>query len=114
MPEVILHQIHFNELPDQVKEKVVVTFRGWLFDVYKIIVMKRQIGQMFNELNTIIEFYKDDQGRKLFRVDDSGEQMGRFLGDQFARASKWDPNIMDKILINMMKRNDGEERLKIK
>lgn len=106
--------IPFNQLPEKVQEKVVITFRGWLNNVYRIIVTNKGIARMFYELNTPIEFYVDENGRKLFRVDDSGEKMAKFLGDQFAIAAKYDPMIMDKILINMMKRNDGDERLKVK
>lgn len=111
---IILHTIPYNSLPaDKIKQKVVVTFRGWLNDVYKIILKNQAIHEMFEQLNPSIEFYKDDQGRKLFRIDDSDERMARFLGDQFAIAAKWDPNIMDKVLTNMIKRNDGDDRLKV-
>lgn len=113
--------VPFNELSDAVKEKVVATFRSWLNDVYKILVTKGQIGQMFNELNTLVEFFVLTEGingaathRKLFRVDDTDEKLSKFLAEQFAVASIGDPQIQDKILMNMIKRNDGSARLKIK
>jgi hypothetical protein len=113
MAEIILHTIPYQQLPEKVKEKVIVTFRGWVNNVYKVLLRNKQIGEMFDQLNITIEFYKDSKGRKLFRIDDSDERMAKFLGDQFAIAAKWDPNIMDKVLLNMIKRNDDEPRLKV-
>lgn len=96
------------------KEKVVLTFREWMKDVYKIeMVLPKQIGEMFTQLNTPIEFYRNAEGKGLFRVEDSDERLAKFLGDQFAAAAKYDPGITDKIILNMIKRNDGDERLKI-
>lgn len=111
---IILYTIPYNSLPtDKTKQKVVVTFRGWVNDVYKIILKNQAIHEMFEQINPAIEYYKDDLGRSLFRIDDSDERLAKFLGEQFAIAAKFDPNIMDKVLVNMMKRNDGDERLKV-
>jgi len=111
----------YNNLSDQVKAKVVDTFRGWLNEVYKILVFKKQIHEMFEVLNCLVEFYVVTdhpdgvpRERKLFRIDDSDERLAKFLADQFAIASKSDPQIMDKILVNMIKRNEGDDRLRIK
>lgn len=119
--ERLIKIVPFNELADPVKEKVVSTFRSWLNDVYKILVTKAQVGQMFHELNTLVEFFVLTEGvngsavhKKLFRVDDTDERLSKFLGEQFATAAIGDPEIADKILINMIKRNEGNQRLKFK
>jgi hypothetical protein len=113
MNERVIKTIAFRDLPDQLKEKVVRTFRSWMNDVYKILAFKKDIAQMFDQLNCAIEFYVNAEGQKLFRVDDSDERMAKFLSDQFIIASKYDDKIMDKIITNMIKRNDGDQRLKI-
>jgi len=119
--ERIVKIVPFNELADPVKEKVVSTFRSWLNDVYKILVTKAQIGQMFHELNTLVEFFVLTEGvngsavhKRLFRVDDTDQRLAKFLAEQFAISSIGDPQIQDKILMNMIKRNEGDARLKFK
>lgn len=115
--ERIVKTVPFNDLAEPVQEKVCITFRGWLMEVYKIFVTKKQIGEMFYELNTLIEFFvltENGETKKLFRVDDSDERLARFLAHQFAIISAYDQGVKDKILMSMIKRNDGAARLKFR
>lgn len=112
---IILYTIPYNSLPnDKIKEKVVVTFRSWLNNVYQIILENQVIHEIFEQLNLTIEFYKSDDGRKLFRIDDSDARLAEYLGERFAMAAKFDSEIMNKILVNMIKRNEDDERLKVR
>lgn len=114
MSDRVVKVLAFRELPnDKIKGKVIQTFSAWLLDVYNIKVMDSDISDMFNMIDPLIEFYISE-GKQLFRIDDSDERLAKFLGDQFAHAAKYDPSINDKIIINMIKRNDGDERLKFK
>jgi hypothetical protein len=117
--ERIVKIVPYRELNEKVREKVVSTFRSWLNEVYKILVFKKQIHEMFDQLNTLVEFYVEQEHgtkteRKLFRIDDTDERIAKFLAEQFHIASVNDPGIKDKILLSMVKRNEGNERLIIK
>lgn len=104
----------YLDLPDRVQIKVVRTMRSWLNEVYKILTVERNVAEMLQQINPSVEFYIHQDGRKLFRIDDSDERLAKYMGDQFAAAARHDKRIMDKILINMIKRNDGDERLIIR
>lgn len=115
--ERIIKILPFRELPEKLKEKVVNTFRSWLNEVYRIMLFKKQIAEMFDQLNVPVEFYvriSADKTEKLFRIDDGDERLAKFLADQFAIVARYDPDVGHKILMNMIKRNEGDERLKIK
>jgi hypothetical protein len=115
MTEQIIKTIAFRDLPnDKLKEKVVRTFRSWCNDVYGILIPMKTVAEIFDQQNTLIQYYINGDGKKLFRIDDTDERLAKYLGESFAIAAENDEHIMDRVLLNMIYRNDGDERLKVR
>lgn len=105
---------YFNDLPDQVKTKVVSTLADLINDTYGFKPSKKQLGEVLYELKSVIDFVITPEGKKIFRLrKDSEDELAKYLGDAFAKTAKHDPNIMERVILSMVKRNEDSERLKI-
>lgn len=105
--------VPFRNLPEKVKENVIVYLRHCMFEVYSVRAFNQHYANLLNELNPMVIFFVDEEGKK-FKIDDSDERLGRALGEALAAAAKHDDRIFDNVIIKMVERNDGAERLKMK
>ncbi|HMU68456.1 MAG TPA: hypothetical protein PKC38_00535 [Chitinophagales bacterium] len=107
-------RIPFLDLDTPVKEHVVKFMQTCIEQVLAAHTMPGQIATMLDQVNPIVIFKKDDEGRKTMTIDESDERISKFLFASYAAQAKNDPEIMQRIIVEMTRRTQGDERLRIK
>ncbi len=101
----VIATLQFNELTENVRAHVVKDQCDRLKKYIRITAIKKEIYEMFKQINPRVEFFVKD-GQKLFRVLDDDGRIGRTYGENIASYAKYNPDLMNGML-NLIINKDG-------
>lgn len=101
----------FNDLPEKVREKVVRYLRHCMKEFFGVLASMREYQAVLDQVNPEICFFIEGEQKK-FCIVDTNEEVGQALGKSLAIAAKWNPAMMDHLIVKIIKDVDGLPRLK--